>query len=76
MLPWNILLKSCDLGGPQYVITNVKIIIFRVINQHQPNLIAKFPSRINEDVHVCTKNNIYKFVGEVWGVSPRSRRNF
>ena len=64
------MINWCDLvqsGRSKVVITNVKITILIVINHHQPNLIATFPSPINEDMHVCTKNNIYKFVGVVWG---------
>ena len=69
----------CILSVPKYVIINLKINNFFIINQ-QPKFCDVFFSKINPDAHVSTKIDTFIFYKGVWGggggaIAPRSQRN-
>ena len=44
-----------------YVIINLEINNFRILNNNNPNVLAIFFSNINPDAHVSTKINTFTF---------------
>ena len=69
----------CILSVPKYVIINLKINNFRIINQQHPKFCAICFSKINPDAHVSTKMNAITYNkkggGVLGAIAPESQRN-
>ena len=65
----------CILGVPKYLIINLKISNFKIMNQQQPKSFAIFFSKINPDAHVSTKMITLIIYKRVCGATaPRSQK--
>ena len=78
MLPGNNLKRNgtilCTLSVTKYVIINLKINNFKIINQQQQILFAIFFSSINPDVHV--NKQLYFIRGSGFGSPPETKELF